>query len=225
VKRYGAEHYVPVIQQDHVWDTNWKLLCENFLEGYHASVVHQQTVGAGFNPSMSEFPPRTFDGFSYHLFHKDEDAKFGRAHENNARLEGSWRSTSVLGFVFPTHLYSLAPDYLWYLSLRPLGVGQVHVRIGVAVAPEVLAATPDREAMIATLTSFFDQANAEDRVVVEGIFRGSHSHVADSGPLSWLERSIHDFMGYLSRMLGGIRPGSAAAPLTGKPEKAGIAAE
>jgi phenylpropionate dioxygenase-like ring-hydroxylating dioxygenase large terminal subunit len=201
VERFDMIGYVPVIQQDHVWDTNWKLLCENFLEGYHASFVHQQTVGAGFSVEKTEFPDTVHDAFTYQLFSKDEKAKFGRAHPDNKRLEGKWRHTSVLAFAYPTHLYSLAPDYLWYLSLRPHGTGQVHVRIGVAIAPEVLAASEDRDELVGTLTTFFDQANEEDRIVVEGIYRGSQSPLAESGPLSWLERSIYDFMGYLARKL------------------------
>ncbi len=37
-------------------------------------------------------------------------------------------------------MYVLAPDHLWYLSLRPNSVGEVHVRFGAALAPEVLDA-------------------------------------------------------------------------------------
>ena len=46
-------------------------------------------------------------------------------------MEGKWRYTSILPTVFPSHMYVLAPDHLWYLSLRPLGVGQVQLRFGV----------------------------------------------------------------------------------------------
>jgi hypothetical protein len=43
--------------------------------------------------------------------------------------------------------------------------------------------------------------NAEDRMVVEGIYQGARAPLAASGPMSWLEREIHDFMGYLARKL------------------------
>lgn len=201
VEPYGAASYVPVIQQDHIWNTNWKMLSENFLEGYHAPTVHRNTVGADFSVENTWFPESSFDAFSYQLFAKGEGAQYGRAHPDNKRLEGRWRHTSILPFVYPTHLYSLAPDYLWYLSLRPRGASQVHVRIGVALAPEVYAGTRDIDAFLQSLVAFFDRANAEDRVVVEGIYRGSLSPLATSGQLCWLERQIHDFMGYLARRL------------------------
>ena len=50
---------------------------------------------------------------------------------------------------------------------------------------------------------FFDKVNAEDRFVVEGIAVGSNSPLARPGPLSWLEREVHDFARYLDRALNG----------------------
>jgi hypothetical protein len=106
-------------------------------------------------------------------------------------------------------MYVLAPDHFWYLSLRPKGVGQVQVRFGVALAPEVHQALGDgRDAWVSDLVGFFDRVNAEDRTVVEGIYRGAQAPLAAQGPLSWLEREIHDFMGYLARRLA---PGATMA--------------
>ena len=31
-------------REEQVWDTNWKCLVENFMEGYHLSSVHQNTL-------------------------------------------------------------------------------------------------------------------------------------------------------------------------------------
>jgi len=204
VERYRMEGYLPVVHQDHVWETNWKLLNENFMEGYHLPVAHKATVGAWFPVEDTEFPEEVFDAFTYQTFTKDESATYGRAHDSNTRLEGKWRYTSILPTVFPTHMYVLAPDHLWYLSLRPKGVGQVHVRFGVALAPEVYEALGEtRDAWVKELVDFFDRVNAEDKFVVEGIFKGSKAPLASRGPLSWLEREIHDFARYLDAKLNG----------------------
>ncbi|MFT3986029.1 aromatic ring-hydroxylating oxygenase subunit alpha [Aestuariivirga sp.] len=204
VERYDMAGYIPVVHQDHVWDTNWKLLNENFMEGYHLPVAHKATVGAWFPVEDTEFPDEVFDAFTYQTFTKDENATYGRAHESNTRLEGKWRYTSILPTVFPTHMYVLAPDHLWYLSLRPKGVGQVHVRFGVALAPEVHEALGEtRDQWVKELVDFFDRVNAEDKFVVEGIFKGSKAPLASRGPLSWLEREIHDFARYLDKKLNG----------------------
>ncbi len=204
VSRYGMENYVPVVREEHVWNTNWKLLTENFMEGYHLPVAHRATVGAWFPVEKTVFPEQTYDAFTYQTFQKIGNATYGHAHPDNTALEGDWRITSVLPTVFPTHMYVLAPDHLWYLSLRPRGVGQVDVRFGVAIAPEVdamLGYADERTAWIDELTEFFEHVNTEDRQVVEGIYAGSRSAHAAPGPLSWLEREIHDFQKYLSRRL------------------------
>lgn len=199
---YEMAGYIPVVHQDHVWKTNWKLLNENFMEGYHLPVAHKATVGAWFPVEDTEFPEDVHDAFTFQTFTKDENARYGRAHPSNTRLQGKWRHTSVLPTIFPSHMYVLAPDHLWYLSLRPAGPGEVMLRFGIALAPEVHAALGEgRDAWVAELADFFDRVNAEDKVVVEGIYQGSKAPLARRGPLSWLEREIHDFARYLASRL------------------------
>ena len=208
ITRYRMEDYVPVLKQDHVWQTNWKLLCENFMESYHLPIAHKATVGAWFTPEGSTFPPESDQNFTYQTFMKAENATYGVAHPSNTVLEGQWRRTSVMPTIFPSHMYVLAPDHLWYLSLRPRGIGEVDVRFGLAIAPEVDAALDDpkeRAAWMQDLMVFFDHVNNEDRFVVEGIFAGAQSSLSRAGPLSWLEREIHDFQKYLAARLCGGR--------------------
>jgi phenylpropionate dioxygenase-like ring-hydroxylating dioxygenase large terminal subunit len=201
VARYGTPDYVPIVTEDYVWNTNWKLLTENFMEGYHLPVAHRRTVGAWFPADSTEFPGQTFDAFTYQTFAKNHDAKYGLAHRDNTRLSGHWRHTTVMPTIYPTHMYVLAPDHLWYLSLRPKSVGEVQIRFGAALAPDVLAALDDPEAAKRDLVEFFDQVNEEDRRVVEGIYEGARAPLSRPGRLSWLEREIHDFIGYLARRL------------------------
>ncbi len=201
VDRYGMADYVPVIQQDHVWQTNWKLLNENFMEGYHGPFVHRSTVGAEISVSDTQFPEPRSDAFTFSIFTKPASATYGRAHDDNQRLKNEWRHTSVLPTVFPTHSFSLAPDYLWYLSLGPKRPGEVAVRIGVSLAPENYAEATRNDGAIRRLEAFFDKVNAEDRAMVEGLYRGVQAPLANGGSLSWLEHELHDLTKYLARML------------------------
>ncbi|MEI9964641.1 MAG: aromatic ring-hydroxylating dioxygenase subunit alpha [Caulobacteraceae bacterium] len=41
VARYDMAGYLPVLHQEQTWDTNWKVLVENFMEGYHGPVAHK----------------------------------------------------------------------------------------------------------------------------------------------------------------------------------------
>ena len=55
VQRYRMEKYVPVLSENHVWKTNWKLLTENFMEDYHLPIAHKATVGAWFSAEKKFF--------------------------------------------------------------------------------------------------------------------------------------------------------------------------
>jgi phenylpropionate dioxygenase-like ring-hydroxylating dioxygenase large terminal subunit len=205
VAPYRMADYLPVVTQDHVWETNWKILTENFMEGYHLPVAHRRTVGAWFPVENTEFPEERHEAFTYQTFTKDENATYGRAHAANTRLVGRWRHTSVMPTIFPSHMYVLAPDHLWYLSLQPQGTGQVRLRFGMAVAPEV-AAVVDMDAYCRDMLAFFDRVNEEDRGVVEAIYRNAAAPLASPGPLSWLEHELGDLAAYLARRLGAASP-------------------
>ena len=202
IERYGQEHYRTIFTEEHVWDTNWKCLTENFMESYHLPVAHRETVGANFTVSENTFGEAgDADAFAFQFFTKTEGAPVGRAHPANDRLEGDWRRTSVMPTVFPSHMYVLAPDHLWYLSLQPDGVGRTRIRYGAALAPEVMDSADDSLALIAEKKAFLDKVQVEDKHVVEGIFNGAMSPLAVPGPLSWMEQENHQFARYLARHL------------------------
>jgi len=199
---YHMADYRTIFTEDHVWDTNWKCLTENFMEGYHLPVAHHATVGGHFPVQETRFDDRgAFDHFTIQWFQKNSTAPVGTAHPDNQHLQGVWRHTSVMPTVFPCHMYVLAPDHLWYLALQPDGVGKTRIRYGAALAPEVLAAQSDPDQYIADTKAFLDAVQAEDKFVVEGIFAGAQAPLASAGPLSWLERENHEFTQYLARQL------------------------
>ena len=201
VDRYGVADYVPIHRVDRTWDGNWKLLVENFMEGYHLPVLHRATLGTWMPMDSVEFPDQRHDGFTYQLFEKDENAVYGRAHPDNDRLEGSWRSTTFMPTIFPAHMYILAPDHLWYLTVRPDGPERVLLRFGIALAPEVHATLDGDDQRIAEMVEFFTEVCEEDRLVVEGIQAATRSPLAQPGPLSWTEHELHDMAGYLAARL------------------------
>ena len=199
---YNMQDYVTIFTEDHVWDTNWKCLTENFMEGYHLPVAHRDTVGGHFPVEETLFDERgSFAHFTSQLFVKTGTAPVGTAHPDNTSLTGKWRNVSVMPTFFPSHMYVLAPDHLWYLALQPDGPGRTRIRYGAALAPEVLAAQTDPQSYIAETKAFLDAIQLEDKQVVEGIFVGAKAPLSSPGPLSWLERENHEFTQYLARRL------------------------
>jgi choline monooxygenase len=206
VGRYRMAGYVPVHRQVDVWDTNWKLLYENFMDAYHVFKVHKNSFAKnGDNTLLTTMHPGT-DHYAYHLVGHDADAKSGVAHRSNTSLDGEWRHTIVLGAVFPTHVMQLQPDWLWYLQLSPLGTGRVRIRWDVSIAPEVLADQADPAAYVADLLALLNLVNSEDRPIVEGVFRGVQRTTLPRGPLSYYERNVYDFDRYIARSLAAPTP-------------------
>jgi phenylpropionate dioxygenase-like ring-hydroxylating dioxygenase large terminal subunit len=207
VGRYRMAAYVPVHQQVDVWDTNWKLLYENFMDAYHVFKVHKNSFAKHGDNTLQTTMHAGTDHFAYHLVGHDADATSGVAHRSNTSLTDDWRHTIVLGAAFPTHVMQLQPDWLWYLQLSPVGVDRVRIRWDVSVAPEVLADQADPSAYVANLLELLNVVNAEDRPIVEGVFRSVRPTMT-RGPLSYLERNVYDFDRYIARSLAGATPGA-----------------
>ena len=197
---YGMSDYVETFHEEHVWDTNWKILAENFMESYHLPMLHRATVGPHSKLEEMECPPG-LPAFNYHWITKEATLPIGNAHPSNTRLQGHWRRTTALLAIYPTHLITLTPGYFWYLILQPRGVGRVHIRFGGGLAPEFID-DPRAADYMATLKTLLDEVNAEDRRGVEAVFRGVHAPLAKPGHLSPLERPNYDFARYLAGRLG-----------------------
>ena len=134
IEPYGMSDYVEAYYEEHVWDTNWKILAENFMESYHLPMLHRATVGPHSRLEEMECPPGRA-AFNYHWITKEASLPIGNAHPDNTRLQGHWRRTTALLAIYPTHLVTLTPGYFWYLVLQPRGVGQVHIQFGGGLSP------------------------------------------------------------------------------------------
>lgn len=199
IHQYRMENYIETFREELVWDTNWKILAENFMESYHLPTLHRATIGPASKIDEMDCPPG-FDTFNYHWITKDASLPIGNAHPDNTTLQGDWRRTVALMSIYPTQLISLTPGYFWYLLLSPRGTGQVHIIFAGGLAPEFINEPRGPEHM-ATLKSLLDKVNAEDRSGVEGVYRNAHAPLAAPGHLSWLERPNYDFARYLARQL------------------------
>ncbi len=196
ITRFRMERYSETFRETHVWDTNWKVLAENYMESYHLPVCHKATVGPYTGLDGVDCPPGN-DAFNIHWFPKEEGLRLGTAHPRNRRLKGRERTTSALISIYPSHLITLTPGYFWYLSLQPLAPGRVHMIYGGGFAPEWMK-DPDIEAHDRALRDLLREVNIEDRKCTEAVYRGLCAGLARPGHLSHLERPIYDFARYIA---------------------------
>ena len=198
---YQMENYEETFFETHTWDTNWKVLVENFMESYHLPVCHRGTIG-GLSKFDEMICPPGLDAFNYHTILKDDALKIAMAHPSNDRMKGDRRRTTFLLAIYPSLLVTLTPGYFWYLSLHPDGVGKVKIMFGGGMAPEY---ANDKEAQnhFTALKVLLDEVNVEDRGCTEKVYKGLCSSLAAPGPLSHLERPNYDFAQYLAKRTSG----------------------
>ncbi len=199
VSRYCMSDYMPVFESVDIWNTNWKLLVENFMDAYHIFKVHKASFGAaGDNTRFTQMQPGTSQ-WAHHTVLNPADPDM--CPEANTSLDGDWRKTIVLAAVFPGFVIQLQPDWMWFLRITPVGTDRVRIAWQVAIAPETLAAQPDPDRYVDEVMTLIQQVNGEDHPIVESIRRNVDRPQFTRGPLSYLERNVYDFDRYIAERL------------------------
>lgn len=192
--------YVETFREEHNWNTNWKVLAENFMESYHLPVCHAGTIGGTVD--LAEMTcPEGLPAFNYHWILKNDTFKLTLAHPDNTHLEGEDRRKTYLLSIYPGLMITLTPGYFWYLSLTPDGPDRVDIIFGGGLAPEFVA-DPASAEHFATLKTTLDAVNEEDRGCTEKVYRGLCADLSEPGPLSHLERPNYDFARYILSRVG-----------------------
>lgn len=196
IAAYDMTNYSESFYEEHVWNTNWKVLAENFMESYHLPVCHAGTIG-GLSKLEDMVCPPGRPAFNYHTILKDESLRIAMAHPTkNDRLKGEERRTTYLLALYPSLMITLTPGYFWYISLHPKGPGQVHIRFGGGMSND-FAEDINISENFTQLKILLDEVNVEDRGCTEKVFNGLCSDAATPGHLSHLERPNYDFAQYL----------------------------
>jgi len=202
---YQMENYQETFFETHVWDTNWKVLAENFMESYHLPVCHRGTIG-GLSKLEEMICPPGEAAFNYHTILKDDSLSIAMAHPDNTRMQGDRRRTTYLLAIYPSLLITLTPGYFWYLSLHPQGVDKVRIMFGGGMSNDYMD-DPEAQEHFTQLKTLLDEVNVEDRGCTEKVYKGLCSQLAKPGPLSHLERPNYDFAHYLASR---IKPAQTA---------------
>ncbi|MEI4471682.1 aromatic ring-hydroxylating oxygenase subunit alpha [Frigidibacter sp. MR17.24] len=200
VGKFGMQHYVEAFREEFRWNTNWKVLAENFMESYHLPVCHAETIGHTVD-LMKMTCPEGEAAFNYHYIIKNDALDLTLAHPTNTTLEGDDRRTTWLLSIYPALLITLSPGYFWYLCLTPDGPDHVNVLYGGGLAPEFVA-DPKASEHFARLKALLDEVNDEDKDCVERVYRGIRSRMGAPGHLSHLERPNFDFARWISARVG-----------------------
>jgi len=193
IGEYEPEQYMLVHSASEIWNTNWKCLVENFMEGYHLSVVHPQTLH-GYTPTGLSKKAASGEGFtSYYANYPRGTESRG---EGAAGLTPDARHRSTLFSVFPCQVVSIAAALLVSLSIRPLSVDSIEVKWTMSTYKSEL----DDE-IVKQRIYLWEEVNREDREKLEIMQTSFRSVFATGGPLAETdyEGTVHDFLLWLAR--------------------------
>ena len=189
---YNPSFYRLVYTADEAWKTNWKCLVENFMEGYHLSVVHPKTLH-GYTPSELSKKGPSGPGFTSYIAHyPDHIPSRGQGSDKLTERE---RHASFLFATFPCQVVSIAPPLLVSLSLLPRSSQQVDVRWTMSVYGDEL----DTETINSRI-ALWTEVNREDREKLELMQQALGSRHARGGPLAGpdYEGTVRDFVWWLA---------------------------
>ena len=181
------------------WNTNWKVLAENFMESYHLPVCHAGTIGGSVD-LMRMTCPEGGPSFNHHFILKNDTIPLSLAHPSNTTLQGDQRRITWLLSIYPALLITLMPGYFWYICLSPDGPDHVNVLYSGGMSPD-WCADPAAAGHLATIKMLLDDVNIEDKDCVEKVYAGICAGLSAPGPLSHLERPNLEFAQYLARMI------------------------
>jgi phenylpropionate dioxygenase-like ring-hydroxylating dioxygenase large terminal subunit len=184
---------VHVVEEE--WRTNWKCLVENFMEAYHLSVVHPETLHP-YTPTSLSRKALADDAFtSYCANYPDDIPARGRGAPELTEAE---RKRSTLFCMFPTQVASQSASMLVSLSLQPVAVDQIRVRWTMSVYGDDITSKQIEQRL-----ALWKEVNREDRVKLERMQVALSSRHAPSSPLAPkdYEGTIWDFYRYLARKL------------------------
>ena len=193
---YRLEECLPLspITQE-VWDVDWKLAMDNYLESYHVPIGHpglarmftpdyeDQRGVPGVARGVSWLKEQKSSRWAERMYTKHIADVATHLPEENRRC---WRFYSML----PNLGIDLFPDQVDFFQVLPGGPGTTIIRGATFALPD------DRREMrlMRYLGSRLNaQVNAEDRWLCERVAQGLRSPTYTPGPLSDLERWMSEF--------------------------------
>ena len=202
IENYHLEEMTTRYLVEEVWDTNWKCLVENFMEGYHLTPLHRNTLHK-VNPSRLcdhiEPGDRHF-GYSVGFTERVPKDRVGHPDLSTAEMD-----TCIMLAIPPGLTIGIGSDYSSFLCIRPESTGQVRAKMGLIFYGEHWSKKEVRQAI-----ELFQFTMAEDKEVLVRVQQGLASRFHQPGPLAnpALEGTIWDFYQFLSRRLTAKRRAS-----------------
>ncbi len=206
ISGFGAEEMEVVIAKE--WDCpfNWKILVENFMEGYHHLGAHCKTLQVLMPAKNTWTEAERTHTMRVNLPFKDSYE--GDAASDFPTIptipEDQKRQMSVyLGF--PSFLIFTGPDRLFWYRIDPLSAERSRL-LTTCLVPKSVMSDPQFATKIATAEQMLVDFHMEDMEVCTAVQRGFQTRGYQRGRLSHLEMPIWLIQRYLAARSRGVYP-------------------
>ncbi len=192
IQNYHTDDRHLVFMEEDIWGCNWKSLFENFMEGYHLSATHLDTL----HPITPTRLCRKMIGgeahTGYHAFYDPAYPPRGPFHDDLTEKE---KTNSPMYGVYPNLVVGMATNFTLFMILRPYGTDSVKIRWGVTGLED--APDSDKVRQYVDLCRAF---NAEDKEKLETLQIALKSHHYNGGPLAPadFEGCVWDFLKWMA---------------------------
>jgi phenylpropionate dioxygenase-like ring-hydroxylating dioxygenase large terminal subunit len=174
---------------------NWKVMIENFMESYHVTSIHPQTLEPGF-PGVVTWAEDS-DGPWAVLHNPTRDERpMQSLYPVTPGLSDAQRADFLVCCAFPLQLFAAQPDSLAWYEILPHGPELFTLNVHVCVPEGVTDEQGEG------LRSFVDAVHREDIQACTSVQAGLRSRLAAPGRLSHLEKCIWQFHRWLRQRLG-----------------------
>jgi len=195
VANYHPEQMRSISADTEQWPLNWKCLAENFMEGYHLTPVHRDTLHPMTPTRLCEKIPGG-TGYTGYKSHYNKNFK-GRTQCHPDMTEEE-RSQSMMIWVYPGFVAAISPNSCVYMSITPTGATSLQTRWDVIAREEVFESGEAKERL-----AFARSFNQEDRERLLDVQKGLSSRFATRGYLAPpdYEGTVWDFYHYVAAKL------------------------
>jgi phenylpropionate dioxygenase-like ring-hydroxylating dioxygenase large terminal subunit len=179
---------------------NWKVLVEQFLEGYHIRTTHKNT-----------FYPLQYDDLNVvETFGPNSRITFPfrNIERLRERPESSWVINHRVTYVyhlFPNVMVATFPNQMLVITIDPVDLDHTTVTIYAMVAPEVAEHLSANPSVAEGSRNLLNEGGVEDNEMSEGVQRGLHAGANAFVEFGTHESAIGHFHANLDDRLAGAR--------------------
>ncbi|HMO75268.1 MAG TPA: aromatic ring-hydroxylating dioxygenase subunit alpha [Sphingopyxis sp.] len=214
VAPYRPEAMRTLRREQYRWRCNWKVLVENGLEAYHLHATHSRTLAPLAPAGLTIMEDGPLDYFHYRagLAGGAETAPFDPMLKPLVpQPDRTIARETVVGGVFPSLVFSISGDWIWWIAMQPDGVDHVIIEHGLSAPFDLSPEEIDPAHPGLYFLDLAEAFNEEDRLRTEAVQHGAESGLGRTAPLSPLEIGTQRFAGYLARTLSaGHHPSDGA---------------